>query len=236
MPLSSRSAKRIELAPAPLGRVSAHDSAQDSAQDTDLPRRFLELVVAGVGLVLALPLFLVIVALVKLVSPGPVLFRQPRMGRGGIPFSCLKIRTMVPGAQEELKQNLALQALHRENGFKLPTQLDPRVTRVGRVLRRTHLDELPQLWNVLRGDMSLVGPRPIEREQYEKWVAMNPEASDILTAAPGIFGAWTAQGRNRVGDPDRILVEIEFIRNRSLVGDVKILLRHVSVLMVGQRE
>jgi exopolysaccharide production protein ExoY len=189
---------------------------------------------AGAALLIGFPVLAFLALAVKLSSPGPAFFRQERIGLGGRPFHCLKLRTMVRDAQERLDRDPELKDLHRRNGFKLPTRDDPRVTPLGRFLRRTHLDELPQLINAVRGDMSLVGPRPMERVQWEEWLEYDPDSVDVLSVPPGIFGAWTAQGRNRVEDPERILVELDYVRNRSLLLDLKILVRHLPVLLQGQ--
>jgi exopolysaccharide production protein ExoY len=191
---------------------------------------------AGGALLISLPVLALLALAVRLSSPGPAFFRQERIGLGGRPFHCLKLRTMVRDAQELLDRDPELKDLHRRNGFKLPTREDPRVTRLGRFLRRTHLDELPQLINAFAGDMSLVGPRPMEREQWKKWLEHDPRSADILSVPPGIFGAWTAQGRNRVEDPERIGVELDYVRDRSLLLDFRILLSHLPVLLQGQRE
>lgn len=200
-----------------------------------LPKRLMDMVGAVIALILCLPLLIVLGVAVRVTSRGPVVFRQVRLGIGGRPFHCLKLRSMVHDAEGLLEADEELFRLHRSNGFRLPTGHDPRVTPVGRLLRRTHLDELPQLWNVVRGDLSLVGPRPVEAEQYHDWVKADPEASDVLSVKPGIFGAWTVQGQNRVDDPARIRVELDYVRSRSLLGDLAILLRHLPVLARGQR-
>ena len=200
-----------------------------------LPKRLMDMVGAVIALILSLPLLILLGVAVRVTSRGPVVFRQVRLGIGGRPFQCLKLRSMVHDAEGLLEADEELFRRHRSNGFRLPTGHDPRVTPVGRLLRRTHLDELPQLWNVVRGDLSLVGPRPVEAEQYHDWVKADPAASYVLSVKPGIFGAWTVQGQNRVDDPERIRVELDYVRNRSLLGDLVILLRHLPVLARGQR-
>ena len=130
-------------------------------------KRILDVVVATLMLVLTLPLLLVVGVTVKIMSKGPVLFAHTRCGRGRVPFKCLKFRTMVVDAQEWLEQDSELRAKYKENNFKLQLEQDPRITKVGRLLRLRYVDELPQLMNVIRGDMSLVGPRPIIEEELE---------------------------------------------------------------------
>jgi exopolysaccharide production protein ExoY len=184
-------------------------------------------------LALSSPLLVVTALAVKLTSPGPVLFGHARCGRGGRKFQCWKFRTMVEDAEDWLARDPALRAAHRSNGFKLPLHADPRVTRLGKFLRFTHLDELPQLLNVLKGDMSLVGPRPIVDEELA-WYG--DRSADLLSVRPGVFGPWTAQGKRRMAYPERAQVELHYVENGTFLGDCKILLRHLPILMSGQRE
>jgi lipopolysaccharide/colanic/teichoic acid biosynthesis glycosyltransferase len=136
-------------------------------------------------------------------------------------------------AEEVLALRPELRHLHRQNGFKLPASHDPRIVPGGRWLRKTHLDELPQLFNVLLGDMSLVGPRPIVAEELDLF---GNDAELLLSVRPGIFGAWTSMGRRRPAYPERALVEIEWVRTRSAWKDGLILLRSVGVVLRGQEE
>jgi len=198
-----------------------------------LVKRAFDVLFSLVLIVLSVPLFALVALAVKVTSRGPMLFGHARVGRGGRAFRCLKFRTMVEGAEEWLERDPELQAAHRENGYKLPLRADPRVTRVGRVLRFTHLDELPQLLNVLKGDMALVGPRPIVEEELT-WY--DRRAAELLTVRPGVFGPWTAQGNRRVGYPERADVELTYVANGTLLGDCKILLRHLPILLSGQRD
>lgn len=193
-------------------------------------KRALDLVVATTMLFLSFPLLMVSAIAVRLTSKGPVLFEQVRWGRNGTSFHCLKFRTMVADAEDWLLSDPDLRSIHRENGFKLGLDQDPRVTEVGQLLRKTYLDELPQLVNVIRGEMSLVGPRPIVEEELE-WYGEHK--GEYLSVRPGVFGAWTAQGHRRVDYPDRALVELEYVRNKSIIRDVQVLLRHIPVLTFG---
>jgi exopolysaccharide production protein ExoY len=194
-------------------------------------KRTADLLGAGAGLVLSLPVLLLLALAVKLSSPGPVFFRHARVGLDGKGFYCYKLRTMVRDAERRLREDPELQARHRQNGFKLPTREDPRVTRLGRFLRRTHLDELPQLWNVFRGEMSLVGPRPIVDEELLHY---GDRQREFLSVRPGIFGPWTAQGRCRVDYPERVEVELSYGKAGSATEDLRILVRHLPVLARGQ--
>src|SRR5205823_5129396 len=157
--------------------------------------------------------------LVALDSPGPVIYRRRVLGRGGKPFDAFKFRTMVSDADEVLKENADLRKAFTE-GFKL--RADPRVTRIGRFLRRASVDELPQLFNVLRGEMSLVGPRmiaPEEAERYGKW------RLNLLTVKPGMTGPWQVQGRGELAYEQRVRLSMHYIRNHTLWLDLAILLR-----------
>ena len=195
--------------------------------------RFFD-VAAGLTLLVATaPLLLVGVGAVLLRSGRPVFFGHKRLGQGGQPFRCWKLRTMDPDAQERLERDAALRLRYREGGYKLPTAADPRVTPAGRWLRRTHIDELPQLINVLSGDMSLVGPRPIVAEELAVY---GDGAVDLLGVRPGIFGAWTCLGRRRPPYPERARIELEYARNRTWRRDLAILIRSIPAVIAGQRE
>jgi exopolysaccharide production protein ExoY len=172
-------------------------------------------------------------ALLAFTAGRPVLFGHRRLGQGGRVFRCWKLRTMRVDAEKVLRLRPELKRLHRQNGFKLPASRDPRIVPGGRWLRKTHLDELPQLFNVLLGDMSLVGPRPIVPEELELF---GRDAKTLLSVRPGIFGAWTSLGRRRPPYPERARVEVEWVRRRSARGDALILLRSVGVVLRGQRE
>jgi exopolysaccharide production protein ExoY len=186
-----------------------------------LVKRSLDVVLSLVVLLLATPLLVSLAAVVRATSPGPALFRQQRVGRHGRHFSILKIRTMVSDAEAQLGSDPALLTTYAAHNFKVPPELDRRLTRVGRVIRRASLDELPQLLNVLRGDMSLVGPRPVVPDELE---AYGEIAALYLEVRPGITGWWQVQGRSEVRGPDRIELDRHYLEHRSLWLDVKILL------------
>ncbi len=195
-------------------------------------RRALDLFLALLALALALPLLLLVAAAVRLDSPGPVLFRQERLGRGGRPFRLLKFRTMRPGAEMELPlllQDDPARRLSWEQFGKL--WQDPRLTRSGRFLRRFSLDELPQLVNVLRGEMSLVGPRPILPSQRE---AYGPAFEAYRRVRPGLTGLWQVQGRNLTSFAERARLDALYLERRSLRGDLIILLRTLPCVLRGE--
>ena len=196
-------------------------------------RRAMDVLGAGILLLLTLPLLLLGGLLVLAGSGRPVLFGHRRVGAGGRPFRCWKLRTMTPGAELWLDSDPGLRERHSRNGFKLRVGEDPRVTPVGRWLRRTHVDELPQLFNVLAGTMSLVGPRPVVEPEL---VHYGEAVEALLAAPPGIFGAWTSRGRRRPPYPERARLELAYLRTRSTGQDLRILLRSVPVVLRGQED
>ena len=179
--------------------------------------RAVDVLVAGMGLVVASPLLAAAAIATKLGGGGPVLYRQTRVGRDGVDFELLKLRTMVVGA-ESMGAGYAV-----DRG-------DSRITRVGRVLRRTSIDELPQLWNVLRGDMSVVGPRPTLRYQVEQYDERQRRRLDIR---PGLTGWAQVQGRASLPWADRIELDVWYVENRSPKVDLEILLRTPLALFRG---
>ncbi len=183
-------------------------------------KRGLDVVGALLGLLVLSPVLLLISIGIKMESRGPVLFRHWRVGRQGHGFHCLKFRTMRADAERHLSQDAELLRLYRENNFKLPDALDPRVTTFGKILRRTSLDELPQLYNVLRGEMSLVGPRPVVEQELEHF---RGSERLLLSVRPGMTGSWAVNGRHHVGYPARAELELRYVRRWSLSADAAIL-------------
>ncbi len=199
----------------------------------EIGRRMLDIVGAGVLIIATLPLLALSALGVVIHSGRPALFGHERLGKGGKTFRCWKLRTMSLDAQERLERDAALRLRHVSGGFKLPTGSDPRVTVFGRWLRRSHLDELPQLWNVLVGEMSLIGPRPIVTEEL---VLYGESAADLLAVKPGIVGAWTCLGRKRPPYPERARIELEYARSRTVAWDLKIVVRALPAVLLGQRD
>jgi lipopolysaccharide/colanic/teichoic acid biosynthesis glycosyltransferase len=194
----------------------------------DRLKRSLDLAVAlALGIAL-LPLFPAIAALIKLTSPGPVLFRQKRLGHRGRPFYCYKFRTMVLDAEEQLKRSAELSGMFQKN-FKIKD--DPRITRAGSFLRLTSLDELPQLLNVLRGDISLIGPRPIVEAEQAKYGVHAPK---LLSVKPGLSGMWQVYGRSDTSYEQRIEMDMTYIDRRSLLLDMKLMVLTAYVVIRGR--
>ena len=202
-------------------------------------KRAIDIVGSAALLLLLTPVLLITAALVKLKTPGPVFFRQQRVGRMMKPFTMLKFRTMYVNADNKIHQEYvaslikAKAASHGAGGeqvFKLAS--DPRVTPIGRILRKTSVDELPQLINVLCGEMSLVGPRPplhYEVEQYQRW-----HCRRVLEAKPGLTGLWQVAGRSRTTFDEMVRLDLRYARARSLRTDIKILLATPGAVFAGK--
>jgi lipopolysaccharide/colanic/teichoic acid biosynthesis glycosyltransferase len=194
----------------------------------DVSKRMLDIVGATVALVLTSPLLVVIAIAIRTTSPGPALFRQRRLGRGGVEFWCYKFRTMIVNAEQLLESDEQLRDRFRES-YKLKD--DPRTTAVGGWLRKTSLDELPQLFNILAGTMSLIGPRPIvppERDKYHGF------ADKLLSVKPGLGGYWQAYGRSNTTYEQRIEMDMNYVDRRSLRLDLKLLLLTALVAIKRQ--
>ena len=200
-----------------LGRMSAFS------------KRAFDVAVSSAAIVALAPLFLLCVLAIKRDSPGPALFRQRRVGRDGEPFELLKFRSMAVGAEED-KEQLAELNLHREGGARtmFKARTDPRVTRVGALLRRTSLDELPQLWNILRGDMSLVGPRPLIESEARHVQGLYKRRLELT---PGLTGLWQVNGRSEIPFDAMVNLDYLYVTTWSLWGDVKILLKTVPAVL-----
>ena len=188
-------------------------------------KRFCDILISGFGLLLLLPLFAAVAVAIKATSPGRVVFRQERIGLRGRPFTLLKFRTMVAGADLLLND---LRAQNEADGPLFKLRQDPRVTKVGAILRRYSIDELPQLWNVLKGEMSLVGPRPPLADEvalYEEW------QHDRLEVRPGITGLWQVSGRSELSFEDYVRLDLFYVENWSIAYDLFILSKTVPLLV-----
>lgn len=186
-------------------------------------KRGFDLLISISALPILLPIMGICALLIWLDDPGPILFRQERTGKGGRRFAMYKFRTMVSNAEELKKEYAHLNELTWPD-FKISD--DPRITRVGRFLRKSSLDELPQVLNVIKGDMSLVGPRPTSFD-VSTYSLMHTERLEVL---PGITGLWQISGRSNVDFDQRLLLDIEYIENKSLLLDIKILFRTVTAV------
>jgi lipopolysaccharide/colanic/teichoic acid biosynthesis glycosyltransferase len=204
-----------------------------AAQWKDVVRRAADVVLAAAGLiVLAVPM-LAVAALIRLTSPGPALFRQPRVGLGGGVFTLYKFRTMRVGGSDEALRDLIARELRGEDtrvGGSTKLACDSRVTRFGSWVRRTSLDELPQLINVLKGDMTLVGPRPCLAWEAAMFPA---EFAPRFTVKPGLTGLWQVRGRSAMGTLDMLRLDIEYVRTRSLRTDLRLLADTIPAMLGG---
>ncbi|EPY7701808.1 sugar transferase [Bacillus paranthracis] len=193
-------------------------------------KRVMDLSGAIVGLIIFSPIFLLISILYMTGdNKGPVFFKQIRMGKNGKEFHIYKFRSMIVNAEEKLRSNEVLYKKYIDNNYKLEPSEDPRITKVGQFLRKTSLDELPQFLNVLKGDMSLVGPRPVVQEEL---IEYGKRKDEFLSVKPGLTGYWQVSGRSDVGYPERVELELHYIYNCSILFDMKIIfLTMVHVIM-----
>ena len=190
----------------------------------EICKRTIDIIGAGLGLILLSPIIAVVACAVKFTSKGPVFFSQKRVGKNGELFEMYKFRSMVVNA-EELKENLEEQNEMSGPMFKIKD--DPRVTKVGKFIRKTSIDELPQLWNILKGDMSLVGPRPSlpkEVEQFDNWMFKR------LSVRPGLTCYWQVSGRNNIDFEDWMKLDVKYVEERNFWIDIKLIFKTVFVL------
>jgi exopolysaccharide production protein ExoY len=190
--------------------------------------RLLDIILASLFVIVTLPVLLLISLFVKLDSEGPVLFKQKRIGKNGEVFHIMKFRTMMTNSEQRLKDDPILYQRYVENNYKLDPSEDPRITKLGKFLRETSLDEIPQFFNVLKGDMSIVGPRPVLDVELLEY---GDEANKFLSVKPGITGYWQVSGRSNVGYPERVNLELYYVERKSIIFDISIICKtFVSVL------
>ncbi|PFP31073.1 multidrug MFS transporter [Bacillus sp. AFS073361] len=190
----------------------------------------IDIIGALCALVILFPTFLLIIVLIKLEDPtGPAIFKQKRVGHNGRVFYIYKFRSMVIDAENKLKANRELYKKYLNNNYKLEPHEDPRITKIGGFLRKTSLDEIPQFINILKGEMSLVGPRPVVQEELREY---GEKTGEFLSVKPGATGFWQISGRSDVGYPERVDLELFYVYNKSLFFDIKILIMTiVNVLL-----
>jgi lipopolysaccharide/colanic/teichoic acid biosynthesis glycosyltransferase len=190
-------------------------------------RRTLEIGLSLAGLLLLAVLFPLVALAIRIDSPGPVIFRQVRLGKGGRPFTMYKLRTMSRDAEQRLAE---VRQLNIMDGPTFKAKDDPRITRVGRLLRRFSLDELPQFWNVLRGEMAVVGPRPTLPSE---WARFGSGTAARLAVSPGITGLWQVSGRSHCPHERMVELDLEYVSRRSFWFDLSIILRTVPSMFRG---
>ena len=192
-------------------------------------KRIFDTIISSILLVFFSPLYILVAISIKLCDGGPVFYKHTRIGFLGNPFSCLKFRTMANGAEEKLSEHLAADSrAAAEWAARRKLKFDPRLIRIGAALRRSSLDELPQLINILRGDMSLVGPRPVVAEELAHY---GPSAELYLSARPGLTGAWQVGGRSDTCYKRRVEMDRDYCLNWSILGDIGILIKTIPVVI-----
>ncbi|KAA8368057.1 sugar transferase [Leuconostoc carnosum] len=193
-----------------------------------ITKRLIDVVFALLGLIMLSPIFLIVFILLKIDSPkSPAFFKQERIGKDWKPFYIYKFRSMVANAEEILKSDPVLYQKYVASGYKLPTKEDPRITKLGSFLRRSTIDELPQFWNMLIGDMSLVGPRPIVDEELKEY---GEQVDIFLSVRPGALGLWQASGRSLIEYPERAKIELEYVAKAGFWYDISIVFRNVIAI------
>lgn len=204
----------------------------------DTVKRLMDIIASSVLAVLFLPVWIIIPILIKLESEGPVFYLPERVGKDGVPFKMIKFRSMkmfqINGktvhAVEFWKSNKALYEKYKKAGWKLTLEEDPRITKIGKILRQTSIDEFPQVFNILKGDMSLVGPRAyvqpeIEDAKERHGIEITEYINNSLKAKPGLTGPWQVSGRNDVSWDKRVMLDSEYAKKRSLMYDITIIFK-----------
>ena len=192
-------------------------------------KRIIDCIISSIALILLLPIFLIIAIAIKLDSKGPIFFAHTRIGKNGKPIKIYKFRTMVVNAEELIKRFTPEQMKEYKKNYKLNN--DPRITKVGNILRKTSLDELPQLINIIKGDLALIGPRPVVNAELEKY---GENASKFLSVTPGLTGNWAANGRSISAYEERMQLELYYVDNMSLKMDIEIFFK--TIIAVIKRE
>jgi exopolysaccharide biosynthesis polyprenyl glycosylphosphotransferase len=191
-------------------------------------KRLLDVATASIALAIASPIMVLVALAIMVTGGGSIFFAQERLGKGGQRFTLYKFRSMRPDAVEILESDPELHARYVANDYKLAENEDPRISRLGRFLRRSSLDELPQLWNVLRGDMTLVGPRPIVPDELAKY---EPYGHLLLSVKPGVTGYWQVNGRSDVQYPERAFMDFDYVGDQAIGKDVSILIKTVPAVL-----
>lgn len=192
-------------------------------------KRLIDIFGSLIGLILLSPVFLIVAILIKIEDPkGPVFFKQVRVGKDETEFQMYKFRSMVTDAEERLKDLLVLNEV---SGAMFKMKNDPRITRIGKFIRKTSIDELPQLLNVLKGEMSLVGPRPPLPREVDEYTAYDKQR---LLVTPGCTGLWQVSGRSNIGFQQMVELDLEYIARRNLTYDVKLILRTIVIIICSK--
>jgi exopolysaccharide biosynthesis polyprenyl glycosylphosphotransferase len=196
---------------------------------TYLIKRLIDIVASAILLVLLIPLFLIVMASIYISSPGPVFFKQTRVGRWGKLFTMWKFRSMYLDADQRLKE--LMQKNEMAGGVLFKMKNDPRIIPVGRFIRKASIDELPQLWNVLKGDMSLVGPRPALPSEVNQYSLQDRQRLEVV---PGITCIWQVSGRSDIPFPQQVELDVQYIQSQSVWLDIRLLLQTVPAVLFGR--
>lgn len=188
-------------------------------------KRLFDIIISLIALVFVIPITIVIFLIDSLgENKGPVFYKQRRIGKNHKPFYIYKYRSMIINADERLRANKELYELYVKSSYKLPSDKDPRITKFGRFMRKSSLDELPQFFNILKGDMSLIGPRPVVEEELKEY---GDRIDKFLSVVPGAMGYWQASGRSSILYPERCDVELYYVDHASLWFDIKIIFKNI---------
>jgi len=197
-----------------------------------IAKRALDIVASSLTLALLSPLFLLCAMLIKLTSRGPVFFRWRIISQGGRRITSYKFRTMVEDA-EQIEEKLRENAINEMDGIRFKLKNDPRTTRVGKILRKFSIDELPSLYSVLKGDLTLVGPRPVLAREFQRMTEEHKRP--FMIAKPGLVSLWVIRGKNKIKSFDEIVkLDLEYIENSSLLYDLKIILKTIPIVVLGK--
>lgn len=205
----------------------------------DFLKRLVDILGAIVGIIIFSPIFIVVSITIKSTSKGPILADTPkRVGKNGNLFRMYKFRSMHVGAAEMLKNDPELYKKYKQNNYKLPADEDPRITSIGRFIRKTSVDELPQFLNILKGEMSLVGPRayyPFElEEQQQKYPRSKEFVKIILSAKPGLTGVWQVSGRSNINFDKRVEMDAQYVQRRSILYDFYLILKTIPAVLFAR--
>lgn len=214
----------------PLPPKGRHRGLPKQGLDGDFAKRVFDVLFSLSVLIVFSPVYLLLALLIAITSPGPIFYVQQRVGKSHKPFGCIKFRTMVKDADEKLLDMIATSAHLRQefqDSFKL--KQDPRITWIGRFLRITSLDEFPQFLNVLKGDMSVVGPRPLVPEELPKY---GRHIDKVLTIKPGITGLWQVSGRNDIPYPQRVQIDVYYVNSKNFWLDLWLIVKTIGVVLL----
>jgi lipopolysaccharide/colanic/teichoic acid biosynthesis glycosyltransferase len=214
-------------------RSIAQQRSLSSSKSSDIAKRVFDIVFSLLVLIVCAPVYLVLAMAIAYTSSGSVFYIQERVGKNYRRFGCIKFRTMIPNADRLLDEMMAeSEDLRQEFSENFKLKQDPRITKIGKLLRMTNLDEFPQFINVLKGEMSVVGPRPLVPEEIERY---GTAIDRILTISPGVTGLWQVSGRNDIPYADRIRIDVRYVKRRNLWLDLQIVLKTIYLMAMPNK-